>query len=97
MIQENRKKIQENYRKIFKFRFKNRVPPCYFLKVKSSKILQKLNKGDYFCNILGFSFYGVSCAKTDLHSKYISNFVFGSFFEQDHLSNLVILGVYAKR
>ena len=72
-------------------------PLCHFLEVKRSKILQKLNKRDYFCNILGFSFYGVSCAKTDLHSKYISNFVFGSFFEQDHLSNLVILGVYAKR
>ena len=25
------------------------------------------------------------------------NFVFGSFFEQDHLLNLIILGVYAKR
>ena len=50
-----------------------------------------------FCNILGFSFYGVSRAKTDLHSKYIFNFVFGSFYEQDHLLNLVILGVYAKR
>ena len=25
------------------------------------------------------------------------NFVFGSFFEQDHLLNLIILEVYAKR
>ena len=50
-----------------------------------------------FCNILGFSFYGVSRAKTDLHSKYIFNFVFGSFFEQDLLLNLFILGVHAKR
>ena len=25
------------------------------------------------------------------------NFVFGSFFEQDRLLNLIILGVYAKR
>ena len=32
-----------------------------------------------------------------LHSKYIFNFVFGSFFEQDHLLNLFISGVYAKR
>ena len=24
------------------------------------------------------------------------NFVFGSFFEQDHLLNLIILGVYVK-
>ena len=25
------------------------------------------------------------------------NFVFGSFFEQDHLLNLIVLGVYVKR
>ena len=25
------------------------------------------------------------------------NFVFGSLFKQDHLLNLIILGVYAKR
>ena len=29
-------------------------------------MLQKLNNRDYFCNILGFIFYGVSRAKTDL-------------------------------
>ena len=50
-----------------------------------------------FVYILGFIFYGVSRAKTDLHNKYIFNFVFGWFFEQDHLLNLFILGVYAKR
>ena len=72
-------------------------PLCHFLEVKRSKILQKLNKRDYFCNILGFSFYGVSYAKTGLHSKYIFNLVFGSFFEQDHLLNLFVLGVYVKR
>ena len=33
----------------------------------------------------------------DLHSKYIFNLVFGSFFEQDHPLNLFILGVYGKR
>ena len=31
-----------------------------------------------------------------LHSKYIFNFVFGSFFEQDHLLNFFNLGVYAE-
>ena len=72
-------------------------PPCCFLKVKRSKILQKLNQRDYCCNILGFIFGAVSRAKTDFHSKYIFNFVFGSFFEQDHLLNLFILRVYAKR
>ena len=86
--------ITEKYLKI---RFKNRGPPCYFLEAKRSKILQKLNKRDYFSNILGFIFYGVSHAKPDLSSKYIFNFVFGSFFEQDHLLNLLILGVYAQR
>ena len=35
--------------------------------------------------------------KTDLHSKYIFNFVFGPFFEQNHLLNLFILRVFAKR
>ena len=35
--------------------------------------------------------------KTDLHSKYIFNFVFGSFFDRDHLLNLFILRAYAKR
>ena len=29
--------------KYVKIRFKNRRPPCYFLEVKRSKILQKLN------------------------------------------------------
>ena len=72
-------------------------PPCCFLEVKRSKILQKLNQRDFCCNILGFIFYAVSRAKTDFHSKYIFNFVFGSFFEQDHLLNLFILRVYAKR
>ena len=84
------------YKKYVKIRFKNRGPPCYFLEVKRSKILQKLNKRDYFYNILGFIFF-VSRAKTDLHSKYIFNFVCGSFFKQDHLLNLFILRVYAKR
>ena len=79
--------------KYVKIRFKNRGPPCYFLEVKRSKILQKLNKRDCFCNILSLIFYGVSHAKTDLHNKCIFNFVFDSFFEQDHLLNLFILGV----
>ena len=84
-------------KKYLKTRFKNRRPLCYILEVKRSKILQQLNQRDYCCNILGFIFYVDSCAKTDLHSKYLFNFVFGSFFEQDHLLNLFILRVYAKR
>ena len=34
---------------------------------------------------------------TDLHSKYLFNFEFGSFFEQDDRLNLFVLQVYAKR
>ena len=60
------------------------------------KNITKIEQKILFCNILGFSFYGVSRAKTDLHSKYIFNFVFGSFFEQDPLLNLFIVEVYAK-
>ena len=76
--------------KYVKISFKNRGPPSYFLEVKRYKILQKLNKRDYFCNILGSFFYGFSRTKIDLHSEYIFNFVFGSFFEQDHPLNLFI-------
>ena len=83
--------------KYVKIRFKNRGSACYFLEVRRSKTLQKLNKETVLAYILGFVFYGVSRAKTDLHNKYIVNFKFGWFFEQDHLLNLFILGVYAKR
>ena len=31
------------------------------------------------------------------YNKYLFNFVFGSFFEEDHLLNLFNLGVYGKR
>ena len=81
-----------HYRKKYvKIKFKNRGPSCYFIEIKRSKILQKLNKRDCYCNILGLTFYGVC------HSKYIFNFVFGSVFEQDHLLNLCILAFYAQR
>ena len=86
--------ITEKYVKI---RFRNRAPPCYLLEVKRSKILHKLNKRDCFCNILSLIFHGVSRAKTDLHSKYIFKFVFGTFFEQDHLLKSFILGIYTQR
>ena len=59
-------------------------------------MLQKLNYRECFIYSLGFIFNGVSCSKTDLHNKYMI-YVFGSFFEQDHLLNLFILGVYAER
>ena len=74
--------------KYVQIRFKNRAPAYYFLEVKRWKILQKLNLRDYFCNIFGFIFHSVSRAKIDSHSKYIFNFVFGSFFERYHLLTL---------
>ena len=46
-------------------------------------------------DILVLIFYGVSRAKPDLNIWF--KFVFGSLFEQDHLLNLLISGVYAKR
>ena len=61
-----------------------------FSRGQKIKMLQKLNRRDYFYNILGFFFYGVSRTKADLCSEYILNYVFGSFFKQDHLLNLVI-------
>ena len=52
--------------KYAKIRFKNRGPPCYFLEVKRSKILQKVDQKRLFAYILDFIFYGVSRTKADL-------------------------------
>ena len=79
--------------KYVKIRFKNRRPPYQ----KHQKYYKNWTKETAFVYILGFNFYGVSHAKTDLHNKYIFNFKFGWFFEQDHLWNVFILGVYGKR
>ena len=66
-----------------------------FYRSKDQKYYKNWTKETVFVYILGFIFYGVSRAKTDLHNKYM--IVFGSFFEQDYLLNLFISGVYAKR
>ena len=82
--------------KYVKVRSKNRGSPCYFLSSRVQKIkniTQTEQKITVFVYILGFFFYGVS----DLLNKYMINFVFDSFFEQDYLLNLIILGVYEKR
>ena len=68
-----------------------------FFRGQKIKNITKIGLETIVCNILGFIFYVVSRTKTDLHNKYVFNFVFGSFFEQDHLLNLFILRVYAKR
>ena len=60
-----------------------------------SKILQKLHKRDCFSVHSWFYYFGVFDGKTGLHKKYMI-YMSGWFSEQDHLSNLIILGVYAK-
>ena len=68
-----------------------------FSRGQKMKNITKIELERLFFNILGFILYAVSCTKTDSHSKYILNFVFGSFLERDHLLNLFILKGYAKR
>ena len=69
-----------------------------FYRAQKIKNITKIeNKETAFVYILGFIFYGVSHLKIDLHNKYTINFVFGSFFEQNHVLKLIILGVYVKR
>ena len=64
-----------------------------FLEVKRSKILQNVYKIDCFCLHTWFCIYGVSHVKNDSHNIWFS-FVFGLFFEQIQLLNIIILGVY---
>ena len=67
-----------------------------FSRGQKIKNIRKIEQKRLFLQHSWFLFYSVSRAKTDLHSKYIFNFVFVSIFEQDHLLNLSILGIYAK-
>ena len=68
-----------------------------FYRSKDQIYYKNLTKETIFVWILGFIFYVASRTKTDLTINIRVNFVFGSFFEQDHLLNLIILGVYTKR
>ena len=107
MIQKIRvDEISLNFRELFivgkyeKIRSKNRGSPHCFLSSRAQKIknIIKIEKKEIiFVCILGFTFYDVSHAKTDLHNKYMFNVVLGPYFEEDHLLNSIILGVYAKR
>ena len=89
-----------HYRKIQKIKFENRGLPCYFVRPRSQKIknIIKIERK----RLLLFTFL-VSFFKSLLAQKFIYtiniwfNFVFGSFFEQDHLLNLIIWEVYVKR
>ena len=68
-----------------------------FWRSQDKKYLKKLNIRHLFFYILGFIFYGVSRAKTDVRNKYMINFVPGLFFDQEYLLNFIILGVHSKR
>ena len=58
------------------------------LEVKRSKILQKFNKRDCFCYIETLTFLWLLIYDLTLS---------GSFFKQDYVLNIIVLGVYAKR
>ena len=86
--------------KYVKIRFKSRGSPYYFLSPRGQKIknITKIKQK----RLLSFTVL-VSCFLTFLAKKliYTTNiefkFVFGSFYEQEHLLNIFILGVCAKR
>ena len=89
-----------HYRKIVKIRFKNRESPCYFLSSRGQKIknITKIEQKRLFLFTFLVSFFMAFLAQKLIYTINIwFNFVFGSFFEQDHLLNLFISGVYAKR
>ena len=70
----------------------------WVLEVKRSKILQKLNILGCLCLHYWFHFFMAFLARKLMYIIYIwFYFVPGSFFGQDCLLNLTILGVYAKR
>ena len=66
-----------------------------FQRSNDKKYYKNWTKEGVFVYIFGFIFHGVYHAKTDLQLIWLK-FVFGSFFERDHLLNLIILGVYKK-
>ena len=89
-----------HYRKICKIRFKNRGSPCYFLSSRGQKFknITKIEQKWLFLFTFLFLFFMVFLAlKLICTTNTWFNFVFGSFLEQDHLLNLFILRVYAKR
>ena len=96
-------------RKYVKIRFKNRLL-CYFRSSRGQKIknitkeiLQNITnitikQKRLFLLTFLVSFFMAFLAQKLIYATSIwFNFVFGSFFEQDHLLNLIILEVYAKR
>ena len=67
-----------------------------FQRSKDQKYYKTWTNENVFVYILGFIFYGVSLPKADSHNKYLT-LCLAHFLKQDHLLNLIILGVYSKR
>ena len=89
--------------KYVKVRLKNWWSPCYFLSYRGEKIknITKIGHTRLFLFTFSVSFFFFFLAFLTQKLIYAINiwfnFVSGAFFEQDHLLNLIILGVYAKR
>ena len=86
--------------KYVKIRFKNRESPCYFLSSRGQKIknITKTEQTRLFSFTFLVSFFMAFLAQKLIHTiNIIFNSVLSLFFEQNHLSNLIIFGVYSKR
>ena len=85
--------------KYVKTRFKNRGSPSYFLSSGGQKIknITKIEQKRWFLCTFLVSFYMAFLAQKLIYTINIwLNFVFGSFFKQDHLLSLFISGVMRK-
>ena len=79
---------------------KNRDLPCYFLSCRGQKIkdITKIEqKGLFLFTVLVLFFVAFLEQKLIYTVCIWFNFVFGSFFEQNHLLSLITLAGYAKR
>ena len=98
--------ISLNFHQLFiieknvKAKFKNWGSTCYFLSSRCQKIknITKIEHTRLFLFTFLVSFFKVLLAQKLIYTINIRfNFLPGSFSEQDHLLNLIILGVYAIR
>ena len=107
MIEKNLVKISLNFSELFitekyvKIKFNNMGSPCYFVSSRGQKIKNttKVERARLFLFITFlFSFFMAFLAQKLIYTINIRfDFVFSLLFEQDHLLNLIVLGVYVKR
>ena len=86
--------------KYVKVRFKSRGSPYYFLSSRGQKIkniTQIKQKRLLLFTVLVLCFMIFLAKKLIYTTNIWFNFVFGSFYEQEHLLNIYTFGVYAKR